>query len=72
MKSSSAFFTICNIREQIRHPKLFINYTDTTLHNYQVGLSPIRLKVYISAEVHPDSLDKGELYPFLLVNFGPT
>jgi hypothetical protein len=61
MESSSAFFTICNIRDQIHHPKLFINHTDTSLHNYQIGLNPTRIKVYISAAVHPDSLDKGEL-----------
>lgn len=30
------------------------------LHNYIIGLNQMRIKVYISAEIRPDSLDKGE------------
>lgn len=68
MESSSIFSIIQSIKDNA-DPDRFIKQDDKyLLYNYVIGHNISFVRVYISAEIHPDSLDKGKR--ITKINFG--
>jgi hypothetical protein len=61
MTSSCVLSVICGLKDQVEQGQ-FINQNDsrTSLYEYTSGLDRHRRKIYINAEIRPNSLDKGK------------